>query len=306
MFFTGYERDEETDLDFAQARMYSYNLGRFNSPDLVRMLKARIAEPQHWNLYVYGRNNPVVMVDVAGEFPYTFYVRSFAPSGAFSGSGFHDDGSGFSTDTSSETTSRIQQKVTIDPATQSLRDYQVNSSPTVWNGIIQAVETPTGYVTEYAFEVQNEFSIVRVKTEYSGQNAITKRIPFIGNAITPAIDVQATIVIAENTKIGQVVVSVNITGDRFPATEAFILDQKGNKVFVVGANAYGNPLNGLPGNPRLPVASASLVINIDKEGNFTGVVYQGKMYSVADWNKNALATQVQIEDRENQRCNCLQ
>ncbi len=31
--FTGYERDGETQLDFAQARMHSYTHGRFTSPD---------------------------------------------------------------------------------------------------------------------------------------------------------------------------------------------------------------------------------------------------------------------------------
>ncbi|MCV4690685.1 hypothetical protein OFC38_31525, partial [Escherichia coli] len=31
--FTAYERDNETDLDFAQARMYSNNHGRFTSVD---------------------------------------------------------------------------------------------------------------------------------------------------------------------------------------------------------------------------------------------------------------------------------
>ena len=122
---------------------------------------------------------------------------------------------------------------------------------------------------------------------------------------TPAIDVQATISVSEIAKTGQVAVSANITGDRFPATESFIADQKGNKVFIVGANAYGSPESGLPGNPKLPVASANLLINTDRKGTFTGVVYQGKTYSVGDWNKRALATPVQIRPREEQDCNCL-
>ena len=31
--FTGYERDNETNLDYAKARMFGYSLGRFTSPD---------------------------------------------------------------------------------------------------------------------------------------------------------------------------------------------------------------------------------------------------------------------------------
>lgn len=245
--------------------------------------------------------------DITGEFPYAVYVRSFAPPGAFSGTGFNDDGRGFSTDTGSGTTSRIQQKITIDAVAGTWGGHEVTSDPTSWNGVVQASEEPYGRVTEADFQpLRNGTAAAAVTTEYSGQNALTKQVPIVGKAATPAIDVQSTIAIAENTKTGQVIVSVKITGDRFPATEAFIADQKGNRIFIVGANAYGNPTNGLRGNPKLPVASASLLINTDKKGNFTGVVYQGKAYSVADWNKNALATQVKIEDRDKQRCNCLQ
>lgn len=261
-----------------------------------------MADPQHWNLYVYARNNPLLMVDITGEFPYTVYVRSFAPPGAFSGRGFHDDGRGFSTDTSSGTTSRVQQKITIDAAAGNWGGHEVTSDPTIWNNVAQATETPYGRVTESAFQSSNGVASAAVSTEFSGQNALTKQI---SSSLTPAIDVQSTIAIAENSKTGQLAVSVNITGDRFPATEAFIADQKGNKVFVVGANAYGSPETGLPGNPKLPVASASLMINTDKKGAFTGVVYQGKTYSVDDWNKKALATPVQIRPRKEQECNCL-
>jgi RHS repeat-associated protein len=65
--FTGYERDTETDLDFAQARMYSYSFGRFSSPDPIMMTKERLADPQAINLYVYTRNNPLIYIDPNGE-----------------------------------------------------------------------------------------------------------------------------------------------------------------------------------------------------------------------------------------------
>ena len=50
--FTGYEGDDETDLDFAQARMYSKSIGRFTSADPL-MASARSSQPQSWNRYVY-------------------------------------------------------------------------------------------------------------------------------------------------------------------------------------------------------------------------------------------------------------
>jgi len=64
--FTGYERDIESELDFAQARYYGYSHGRFTSPDSFAN-DTHPALPQSWNLYVYTRNNPLYFVDPDGE-----------------------------------------------------------------------------------------------------------------------------------------------------------------------------------------------------------------------------------------------
>jgi RHS repeat-associated protein len=65
--FGTYERDQETDLDFAQARYYSKSLGRFNSVDPIKMKKDRQFDPQRINLYIYVRNNPLRFIDPEGE-----------------------------------------------------------------------------------------------------------------------------------------------------------------------------------------------------------------------------------------------
>ncbi len=65
--FTGYERDEETDLDFAQARMHNYNHGRFTSVDPIFISEKRISDPQAVNLYIYVRNNPWKYTDPDGR-----------------------------------------------------------------------------------------------------------------------------------------------------------------------------------------------------------------------------------------------
>jgi RHS repeat-associated protein len=65
--FTGYQKDNETDLDFAQARMYASKLGRFTSTDPILMNKKRLNDPQQINLYSYVRNNPLVYVDRNGR-----------------------------------------------------------------------------------------------------------------------------------------------------------------------------------------------------------------------------------------------
>ncbi len=63
--FTGYERDSETGLDYAQARYCSSSQGRFTSPDPL-MASARATDPQSWNRYAYVGNSPMVFSDPSG------------------------------------------------------------------------------------------------------------------------------------------------------------------------------------------------------------------------------------------------
>jgi len=63
--FTGYERDAETALDFAQARYMSSGLGRFMSPDPGNA-GADFTNPQSWNAYGYVLGNPLGLVDPSG------------------------------------------------------------------------------------------------------------------------------------------------------------------------------------------------------------------------------------------------
>jgi RHS repeat-associated protein len=63
--FTSYERDNETSLDFAQARYYANSQGRFTRPD-PWMASADEFEPQSWNRYAYVANNPLAFTDPSG------------------------------------------------------------------------------------------------------------------------------------------------------------------------------------------------------------------------------------------------
>ena len=64
--FTGKERDAETGLDYFGARYMSAAQGRFTSPD-PPLLDQHIGDPQSWNIYSIGRNNPLRYIDPTGN-----------------------------------------------------------------------------------------------------------------------------------------------------------------------------------------------------------------------------------------------
>src|SRR5438552_14610259 len=64
--FTGYERDEATGLDNAQARMYHSGRERFIQPDPVGLQSADLSNPQSLNRYAYVNNDPVNYADPLG------------------------------------------------------------------------------------------------------------------------------------------------------------------------------------------------------------------------------------------------
>jgi|CXWL01.1.fsa_nt_gi RHS repeat-associated protein len=66
--FTGYQKDTETSLDFAEARMYENRFGRFTAVDPL-LASGKSANPQTFNRYGYVLNNPLVMIDPDGEKP---------------------------------------------------------------------------------------------------------------------------------------------------------------------------------------------------------------------------------------------
>ncbi|MFN6963649.1 MAG: RHS repeat domain-containing protein [Pyrinomonadaceae bacterium] len=66
--FTGYQKDEETQLDFAEARMYESRHGRMSAVDPVASSMIW-TKPQSLNRYLYCLNNPLSYIDKSGGFP---------------------------------------------------------------------------------------------------------------------------------------------------------------------------------------------------------------------------------------------
>ncbi len=65
--FTGQVRDQESGMDFFNARYFAMPLGRFTSPDPGNA-GADPSDPQSWNAYSYVRNGPMNAVDPSGMY----------------------------------------------------------------------------------------------------------------------------------------------------------------------------------------------------------------------------------------------
>ena len=63
--FTGYEKDDETGLDFAEARYYDNRFGRFTAIDPL-LASGQSSNPQSFNRYVYVMNSPTNSTDPTG------------------------------------------------------------------------------------------------------------------------------------------------------------------------------------------------------------------------------------------------
>jgi RHS repeat-associated protein len=65
--FTGKERDSETGLDYFGARYYRSRIGRFTTVDPSLTINENQANPERWNRYAYGLNNPLKLIDEDGR-----------------------------------------------------------------------------------------------------------------------------------------------------------------------------------------------------------------------------------------------
>jgi hypothetical protein len=221
-------------------------------------------------------NNPLIVIDIDGKFPWTIYVRSFIFTSTAGLGWWRGDGRGPSTDTSSSTTSRISLNFTFDYDRGQITQPFIKSDLSEFYGI------PGGVKEQGAPSVQ--FSplgklgpTASVDFHYRGNDPIP-------GYITPDVDVFGNLSIAEDRQKNILTVSGSFTGDKYPSTEAFIVDQSGSKVFL-GAKYEEGDIRNARGQNRDPIFKVDLRIRFNDKGNFVAVTQGRRTYTIEEWNK---------------------
>jgi hypothetical protein len=132
-----------------------------------------------------------------------------------------------------------------------------------------------------------------------GNNSVEIRRNTAGNnplvLFSSDIDTHSIINLSENTETGVLHVSMTMTGDQFPAAEAFVTDKTGQNVYigVSGANdSWSGPYGNLPGDGKLQMITSNFDIKENSQGQFVSIEYQGQSYSIDDWNRKISSTPV--------------
>ena len=103
---------------------YDPRLGRrWNVDPMTRLMP-------DWSPYSYAKDNPILYIDADGQFPFTFFVRSYESSGIF-GIPLTSIGDNRVATTASGASARIHFKMDIETDGNKLMKYRAFSSPSV-------------------------------------------------------------------------------------------------------------------------------------------------------------------------------
>lgn len=201
------------------------------------------------------------------------YVRSFHFSESFGG-GFHGDNRGFSTD--ADATARIHAGAVVSRGDDG---FEVA-------GRVGGHSDPSAHP---AFRSGQGIPIIAGGLRKIDERTSEVILTYTGNmplTVSPAIDADARFLMSDVSPT-MLHIHAEVRGDAFPNAECILRDSTGGAVFlgVHSLHIRQTPMTSLPGDGDLPMIEVDLMVERNAEtGAFTGVVYNGQRFGIADWN----------------------
>ena len=290
--YQGQERTEDLGLNVLEFKW------RIHDPAIARFWQIDpLAEKFAYNsTYAFSENSPIGFFELEGLEKISIHSASFAPFKTFGGP-YKGDGANRKFGTNPSASSRIYGRVDLDASSSGIT--QIGDATARGS---ESHNTLTGNKTYSEAEIeanlsesnptnQNNIASAELDFHVSGNNDLVPG--------SPDIDAKGNIGIAHKDlgENGSIIgISGNIFGDKFPANETFLTDASGTGIFLGVSGADGNPFTSLAGNNNRKMSSFTLAISFNKSGNITGVIYNGKNYSVEDWNKQFQNLNPQSDD----------
>lgn len=298
--FNNQERDGELGEYYAfEYRIHDARIGRFLSVDPLS------SEYPWYSSYQFAGNTPICSIDLEGLEPYLITSRAFAPWKMFGGQ-YSGDSRGFTTSGSNyildnDPTARIHHTVSInfnnsDAPVQETNYYGIEKG--AWSDVSLG---PSNFIfgesSKRALPWSNISNPYISTTNYGNWTSNTIGYSSSFGASNPLVNLSPEINFSNKltllkytssmygTTMNYLQISGTVTGDKFPAYEVIIQDNKLQSIslFTFAPESKDQISKLFP--PTELIGYINVKIVTDSNGNFLGVEGNGITYTIEAWNE---------------------
>ena len=210
------ERDNESGLDYFQARYFRGAAGRFTGVDPKRFSSRTVSNPQKWNKYTYVLNNPLAFVDPDGQEEIKVTFRTFIPgeSLTFLGQTFSGDNRSYSSAPDASSRTYITVRLETDASIRSNPIISFSGGAGATNLLGGSGEVTTTATAQTGLPTATAIRDAKGDVVLSINQAVKNPLTPVA-WVTPPIDASLTLAIPQDAS------SVTVTGTvaGFPAHE---------------------------------------------------------------------------------------